>query len=42
MVKLCDEDSKQQNKDIVTNTEIKNMKVDLKKKPTFLDETQDN
>lgn len=43
MVKLsCDEDNKQQNKDNATNTEMKDMKVDLKKKPTFFDETQDN
>lgn len=42
VVKLsCDED-KQQNKDNATNTEMKDMKADLKKKPTFLDETQDN
>lgn len=26
VVKLCDEDNKQQNKDIATNTEIKDMK----------------
>lgn len=42
MVKLWDEDNKQQNKDIATNTEIKDMKVDLKEKPIFLDETQGN
>lgn len=43
VVKLsCDEDNKQQNKDNATNTEMKDMKVDLKKKPTFLDETQGN
>lgn len=34
------EDNRQQNKDIATHTEIKDMKVDLKKKPTF-DKIQD-
>lgn len=41
VVNVCsDEDNKQQNKDIATNTEIKDMKVDLKKKPTLPDEPQ--
>lgn len=34
----CGEDNKHQNIDIATNTEIKGMKVDLKKKTTFTDE----
>lgn len=38
---LCNEDNRQQNKDVVTYTEIKDTRVDHKKKPTFLDETQD-
>lgn len=40
VAKLC-EDNSQQNNDIAAHNEIKGTKVDLKKMPIFLEETQE-